>query len=253
MRFPILRLLACILVVTSATAQVVINEVHYHPVEKPRFDAGGNPIFTDNSPANLTDDVHEFVELRNAGASAVSLTGWRIAGGVDFAFVAGTSIPAGGFLVVAKNPARLQTVYAISGVLGPFTGKLGNGGDTVKLFNASAATVDEVSYSAKFPWAVSANALGAGDDFTGLISSSYQYKGRSLQRVSATAAANDPANWLAVRTTVGGGTFADLPTPGAANIVSRTVPKPRDAVGESDGHFFQRSDALECAGRVFPR
>jgi hypothetical protein len=222
-----LLVLTAVLSCASSRAQVVINEIHYHPVENPHFDASGNPTFADtNAAADLSSDVHEFVELRNTGASAVTLTNWYLAGGIDYAFPAGATIPAGGFLVVAKNPARLQTVYAITGVLGPYSGQLSNGGDTVKLYGATGNTVDEVSYGSGFPWAITANALGAGDDFTGLNSANYQYKGRSLQRVSATASSNDPANWVAVRTTIGGATFADLPTPGAANIISRTVPKP---------------------------
>ena len=212
--------------VGAASAQVVINEIHYHPVENPRFDAGGNPVYSDNTPADLSSDVHEFVEIYNAGARAIDLGGWKLASGIDFVFPAGTLIPVGGFKVVAKNPARLQTVYGIAGVLGPYLGVLGNKGNTLRLLNASGTSVDAVSYSPAFPWAISANALGASDDFTGLDSATYQYKGRSLQRVSAGAPSNNPANWVAVRPANGTVTFADLPTPGAANIVSRIVPKP---------------------------
>ena len=220
---------------TQASAQVVINEIHYHPVERPHFDASGNPKYADTlATADLADDVHEFIELYNPGVSPVNLAGWRIQGGVDFTFAAGASIGAGGYVVIAKNVGRIQTVYGIGGVLGPFGSKgtpltqtkLSNGGDTVRLVTAANAVVDSVSYESKFPWAISANALGAGDDFTGLNSTAYQYKGRSLQRVSATASSNDPANWIAVRPLLGPTTFADLPTPGASNIVSRAVPKP---------------------------
>ena len=129
------------------------------------------------------------------------------------------------------HPARLATVYpsipaAALPVLGPYTGTLGNNGDTIQLLNAGATVVDADTYSPSFPWAVSAGALGADDDFTGLNSAAYEYKGRSLQRVSATGLSNDPANWIAVRPVLGATTFADLPTPGAANIVTRAVPKP---------------------------
>src|ERR1051325_8619983 len=116
-------------IVSAASGQVVINEIHYHPVEKARFNSSGVCIFSDtNQPADLSDDVHEFVELFNAGASAVDLSGWKIKGGIDFTFPNGASIGAGGYRVVAKNPARLQTVYGITGVLGPFSGKLSNHG-----------------------------------------------------------------------------------------------------------------------------
>ncbi len=222
---PVLLFLILLLLRTVAPAQVVINEIHYHPVEKANFDAAGNPTYTDTGlAADLKDDVHEFIELYNSGASPVSLTGWKLAGGVDFTF-GSTTIPAGGYVVIAKNSARLQTVYGITGVVGPYAGKLSNGGATVKLVNTGGVDVDSVSYSASFPWAITANSLGADDDFTGLNSLAYQYKGRSLQRVSATASSDDPANWLAVRPAVAA-TFADLPTPSAANIVSRAVPKP---------------------------
>jgi hypothetical protein len=39
-----LTLLACALSV-AASAQVIINEVHYHPIELPAFNASGNPVF----------------------------------------------------------------------------------------------------------------------------------------------------------------------------------------------------------------
>lgn len=202
---------------------MIVNEIHYNPVERPAFDANGNPVFQGTStPADFTDDVHEFVELYNPTAAPVALDGWRLEGGVEYTFPASTSIAAGGYLVVAKNPARIQTVYAITGVQGPYSGKLGNGGDTVRLVTPVNAVSDAVTYESNFPWAISANKLGASDDFTLLNSANYQYKGRSLQRVSATAASNDPANWIAVRPSP----FADLPTPGAANLVTRAVPKP---------------------------
>ena len=201
-------------VATPSMAQVVISEIHYHPVEEPAFDstAAYNPVL------DLSEDVHEFVEIQNIGTAAVDLSGWTLSGAVDYTFPAGTSIVAGGFKVIAKNPARIQTVYAISGVLGAFIGKLSNSGASVRIKDAANTTVDAVTYSPSFPWAQSANALGAQDRFTNLNSATYQYKGRSLQRVSATANSSDPANWLASPLTG--------PTPGAAQAVTRAVPKP---------------------------
>ena len=219
---------AAALVCTQAWAQVVINEIQYHPVEHPHFDANGNQTYADtNLPSDTSSDVHEFVELQNAGAAAVDLSGWKLAGGIDFTFPAGTTIVAGGYRVIALNPARIASVYGLvpATILGPYTGTLSNNGDTVRLEDAGANPVDSVSYSPAFPWAISANALGTGDDFTGLDSAAYEYKGRSLQRVSVSGFSNDPANWVAVRPPIGA-TFADLPTPGAENIVTRAAPKP---------------------------
>lgn len=197
-----------------ASAQVVFSEIHYHPVEEPAFNTDGSPVL------DIAEDVHEFIELENAGPVSVDIGGWALDGGVDFTFPAGTAIPPGGFRVVARVPARLQTVYGLSAgaVLGPYAGNLSNSGDTVRLKNGEGGTVDEVSYSPQFPWPMSAAALGAQDRFTGLSSIAYQYKGRSLQRVSVTAGSNDPANWLA--------SPLSGPTPGAAQSVTRAVPKP---------------------------
>src|SRR5262249_43430401 len=85
-----------------------------------------------------------------------------------------------------------------------------------------------------------ADAFGAADRFTGLTSSNYQYKGRSLQRVSTTWPSSDPANWLASPLTG--------PTPGAAQAVTRTIPKPvvtaQSAVQTSDGATIVRSNQV---------
>ena len=134
---------------TNVRAQVIINEIHYHPVEVPNFDAAGNPTYSvTGGAADFTDDVHEFVEIRNAGVAAVDVSGWKLSGGIGFTIPASTSIPAGGYKVIAKNPARIQTVYGTAGVLGPFVGKLSNKDDTVRLKNAADATIDSVSLMA---------------------------------------------------------------------------------------------------------
>ena len=201
----------------AARAQVVISEIHYHPVEENAFAADGSPVL------DLTDDVHEFVEITNIGATAVDISGWKLSGGIGFTFAASTSIPAGGFKVIAKNVLRLQTVYGISGVLGPFTGNMSNGGDTITLKNTTETVIDSVSYSAHFPWAQCADALGAGQDWTGIDAAPYQYKGRSLQRVSFTAAASSPANWVASPLAIG-------PTPGSRNVAETALATPRVVV-----------------------
>src|SRR5690348_478679 len=106
MKNPALALVVAALFCADAKAQVIFNEIHYHPVERPAFNAAGNSVFQGTTTlADFSNDVHEFVELNNPSGEVVDLSGWRIAGGVEFTFPSGTSIPAGGFLVVAKNPA----------------------------------------------------------------------------------------------------------------------------------------------------
>ncbi len=233
-----------LLLALTANAQIVINEVHYHPVENPAFDAIGNPVL------DLSNDVHEFVELRNAGPSVVDLSGWKLAGGIGFTFPAGTTITAGGYRVIAKNPARLATVYGLTlaTVLGPYNGQLSNRGDTVTLTNGSGVDVDEVRYLPSFPWPASADALAVSGDFTLIDKAAYQYKGRSLQRYSVTGAGSDPANWLA--SPLGG-----APTPGSANAVTGTIPKPvvvaYSAIQDGDESSVIRANATVRVNGTF--
>ena len=164
---------ACLSLALSAAAQIVISEIHYHPVEEPTFNADGTPFL------NLTNDVHEFVEIQNAGVSTVDLSGWSLAGGISYTFPSNTTIASGAFRVIAKNPSRLATVYSLvaSNILGPYSGFLANGSDTVRVKNVAGDTQDAVTYDSIFPWAQSADALGAQDRFIGLSSTNYQYKG----------------------------------------------------------------------------
>ncbi|MFN0130351.1 MAG: lamin tail domain-containing protein [Verrucomicrobiales bacterium] len=226
-------------------ADVLINEIMYHPVEKAAFDAAGDPVL------ELTDDVHEFIELRNTGDVAVAMAGWRLAGGVTYVFPAGASLPAGGFAVVAKDPARLEAVagYALAGgsVWGPWEGKLSNDGESVRLENLSGSVVDAVSYGSEAPWPIGANALGAESEWTGVDESQHQYRGRSLERVAVEWPSNDPANWLASPLEAG-------PSPGRANAVTRPAPLPVvrsfEAVQESTGSVIIRdSQAVRVEAR----
>ncbi len=218
----------------AAYAAVFINEIHYHPVELAAYDGAGSPVL------DLTEDIHEFVELYNPGLTAVSLANWELTGGIDFDFPAGAVIGPGGFLVIAKDVARVAAVYSLdpADVLGPYSGQLGNRNDTIRLRDNTGQVVDTVNYSAEFPWAISADGLGAQDEWTGLNSMDHQYRGRSIERVSLSASANDPANWVASPLTG--------PSPFRANAVQLATPRPVviafSAVQASDGQSMIRSN-----------
>ncbi len=119
---------------------VVFNEIHYHP-------------------ANDTESL-EFVELYNQHTVNIDLSGWRISGGIDFIFPKGTVINGGGYLVVASDPDAIEANAQISGVLGPFTGKLSNGGELLSLHNNNSRIMDEVEYNDRSPWSSAADGSG---------------------------------------------------------------------------------------------
>ena len=109
--------------------------------------------------------------------------------------------------------------YALppNSILGPWSGQLSNSGDSIRLESISGTTIDAVSYSSSPPWPVSAHALGAESDWTGLDESLLQYRGRSLERISFSSPASDPANWIASPLPSG-------PSPGRPNSISLPSP-----------------------------
>lgn len=137
----------------AAGAGVVINELNYNPV--------------DDIPTS------EFIELHNAGGSAVDLSGWNFTG-ITYTFPAGSSIGAGQFLVLRS---------------GQYSGSLSNGGERIRLRNASNTVIDQLEY-----------------DDVGLWPAMADGEGPSLERRDPQAPTQHPGNW------VSGG-----PTPGAAN------------------------------------
>ncbi len=121
-------------------AAAVINEIQYNPA------APGDP---------------EWIELTNKLSVDVDLTGWRLTGGANFDFPAGTTLRAGGYLVISDNPAALQTAASITGVLGPWTGSLNNSGETLRLRDLSGRLMDEVTYNDRGRWPSGADGSGA--------------------------------------------------------------------------------------------
>ena len=191
---------------------VVINEIQYHPDD-----------------AGVENAADEFIELHNVSGSTVGLfdaahptNTWRLSGGVSFRFPPNASLaPRAYLLVVRFNPlveaATLAAFRAKHGlplgvaIYGPFSGRLGNDGDTLALEMPDNpqgpgpeegfvpyVVVDRVSYGDSTPWPAGADGTGA-----------------SLQRRRPYAYGNDPLNWNAIATTAGrvnvsGSTFADL-------------------------------------------
>ncbi|MFT5412069.1 MAG: spore coat protein CotH, partial [Verrucomicrobiales bacterium] len=127
------------LTVVTVSDAVVINEIHYNPPE--------NPV------------RQEFIELHNPSATEADLSAWRLTSAVDFVFPGGTTIPAGGYLVIAEDPATLLATLGAT-ALGPYLGSLNSDGETVRLRDANDNIVDEVDYKVGFPWPVSANGNG---------------------------------------------------------------------------------------------
>lgn len=184
---------------------VVISEIMYHPVLEEDF-----------------VDWHEFVEVHNPSPDTVSLSGWKLEGGIAYMFPDGTDIAAGAYLVVARNRPSLLAVYPgvnQAAVLGEYQGELDNGGDPIVLRRADGMASDAIEYDDDAPWPVAADALGAGETWLRpelLPEEAHRYRGYSMERVSFGIPATEPANWVV--------SALDAPTPGSANGGARALP-----------------------------
>lgn len=233
---------------------VVIAEIMYHP---PDLAGGGD------------DALNEFIELVNVSASntplfdlAAPTNTWRLRDAVDFEFPTNLTLAAGTrLLVVGFDPATnaaqagaFRALYSVPTnvlVLGPWSGKLDNSGETVELKapdspNVTATNVtvpyyliEEIAFRDAVPWPADADGQGA-----------------SLQRFALSSFGNDPTNWSSALPTAGrsftpnqlptvtltapvDGMVAELP---ATLTLSATV-------GDADGtvarvEFYDRSSLL---------
>ncbi len=127
---------------SSRRTGLVFSEIMYHPA--PRSDG---------------EDL-EFIEIFNAESVFIDLTGWRLAGAVDYQFPDSFRLESGQFAVVAAKPDSIARIYGYQGTLGPYKGHLNNQGETLMLLNRSGATRLEVPYQSTAPWPVAADGTG---------------------------------------------------------------------------------------------
>lgn len=104
-------------------------------------------------------DAYEFIELRNTGTTALDLSGFHF-DGISYTFPAGTDIPAGGYVVLVRDPAVFATRHPGVTPDGIYLGGLNNGGEKIRLRNADGTTVISVEYDDDPPWVLSPDGLG---------------------------------------------------------------------------------------------
>jgi|GEM_PF-6025446 len=174
------RLLTLLLLLAAAStvhANIVINEIMY----------------------NSTGYDNEWVELYNAGASAVSLEGWYLLDDTSthtpLTIPAGYTIAAGEYFTIAidhqegADPFPFTPDYDATEIC---EWNLGNNTDTVNLYQADGTLHDTVSYDDEDPWPTAPDGNGP-----------------SLELITPTLDNSLAASWQA--------SAADGGTPGEAN------------------------------------
>ena len=155
--------------------QLYINEINYRAIE----------------PLENID----FIELYNAGTQSVDLSGWFLTGGLKYTFPAGSNIASGAYLLIAADPALVQSTFGISGALGPWEGKLASSSDKVVLRTADYEVIDRVDYENWKEWP---NVRYLDTETTKVAV--------SIQKLNPLLGGNNPGSWV-----------ADVPTPKTQN------------------------------------
>ncbi len=227
---------------------VVISEINYRPAE---------------ITSGVDNEIDEYIEIANISGAAQPLfdqanraNTWRLRSAVDFDFPADITLPAGGHaLIVSFNPAepdKLATFrarYSVGPsvlVLGPWSGQLGNTGESVRLSRPDAPDtaavpyilVDRVDYQSQLPWAAAADGIGP-----------------SLQRLNEPAYGNDPVNWTAVGPSAGlpyvsGGTQPTVTTQpvSAVAIAGRSISFIVQVAGTAPFFYQWRYNGVSIGG-----
>jgi hypothetical protein len=189
---------------------IVISEIMYNP----SWPVGGS----------YTNDQYEYVELHNISSEPVTLyhfdtaQPWKFTDGIDFTFPEDVpvTIPAGGYILVVKDPEAFSWRYPVvpvEKILGPYNGSLNNAGESLGPYNGSLNNagerlelsmpgdmdesgtlyyirIDRVSYSDGFH---PENCPGGVD----LWPTAPDGNGDSLTRKVSSDYGNDPDNWTA--------------------------------------------------------
>jgi len=132
-------------------------------------DAPNNPARHDEIVINeimfATPSRHEqgqFIELINKSGTAVNLTGWRLVDGLRYDFPAGTTLAAGAYLVVAKDPAFITANYGgATNVFGPANGSLRRNGELVRLEDERRNLAGSVDFRAGGEWPADSGGSGS--------------------------------------------------------------------------------------------
>ncbi|HEU0011120.1 MAG TPA: lamin tail domain-containing protein [Verrucomicrobiae bacterium] len=194
--------------VAAPAQNIVINEIMYHPSSQ--------------------DVREEFVELFNAGSTNVNLTGWRISGGIDYAFPSNAVIGAGNYLVVAAHLPSFSAKYpGVANVVGSWltftvtnvngrlftnsTPVLSNTRNAINLNNGTGTRIDEVTYADDGDWAVRRRGFDDGGFRGWMWYAEHDGLGKSLELINAAMPNEYGQNW-GPSSVVGG-------TPGAANSI----------------------------------
>jgi hypothetical protein len=130
-----------------------------------------------------TSDAGDWFEIHSTLSTDLNLSGWTItddSGLTTYTFPSGTTLPAGGYLVAARDMITFNNIHPdVINVNGPTEIALG-ANDGVLLYDETGKIRFSVNYNYTTPWPQEANGLG-----------------KTLELLSSTGLMCEPTNWFA--------------------------------------------------------
>lgn len=147
--------------VPASSENLVISEIFYNP------------------PGQL--ETAEFLELMNVSDEPVSLAGVSFGRGLTYVFSENDILAPGERVLLVSDLAGFESVYG-SGlpVIGVYSGRLDNGGETLLLVNSEGETIQEFRYNDRLPWPEKSD----GDGYS-----------LTLMSPGSSRDSGDPASW----------------------------------------------------------
>jgi hypothetical protein len=212
---------------TVGTNGLRVTEIMYNPPPSPEAVAFDNDDF-------------EYLELSNTGPTTLPMAGIRLTAGVEFVFTANAfmveELAPGQALLLVRNLDAFATRYDVGAlrVAGEYAGGLRNGGEALRLEDASGATILDFVYDDA--WFPATDGEGAALEIIDPTAPAESWSEAASWR--ATAAFGTPGR--SEPPEAGGQRIGDASQDGRVNIV--------DAITLLERLFSASDDALPCGG-----
>jgi hypothetical protein len=119
---------------------LLVTELNYHPSDPSNAEILADPTYR--------DDDFEFIEFRNISAGPIDLSGASLIEGINFTIPAPAIVQAGAFALLVENRAAFEERYG-SGlpVLGVYSNKLKNDGDSLRMLDVSGNNIFQFTFN----------------------------------------------------------------------------------------------------------
>jgi hypothetical protein len=160
--------------IPASRENLVISEINYHPTSPTAAELANDPT--------LNDDDFEWIEIRNIADTPIDISGVAFVDGIEFKIPAGTLLQPGGYALFVENESAFELRHGTDlPVIGTYSNKLNNDGESIRLIDLAGSTISEFVFNDTWYQETDGNGATLGLRDESLVPSDY----------------NDPLNWQA--------------------------------------------------------